>query len=85
MQYDGIIRNIGDSGMKLQELKGNSAIIIIAVAVVFGLIFILQNFEQTSFQFLIWTLFTGPKWIVISVVFLLGMAFGYLLAKNRER
>ncbi len=71
--------------MKLQELKGNSAIIIIAVAVVFGLIFILQNFEQTSFQFLIWTLFTGPKWIVISVVFLLGMAFGYLLAKNRKR
>ena len=85
MQYDGIIRNIGDSGMKLQELKGNSAIIIIAVAVVFGLIFILQNFERTSFQFLIWTLFTGPKWIVISVVFLLGMAFGYLLAKNRKR
>ncbi|HHO77136.1 MAG TPA: hypothetical protein ENN05_12025 [Deltaproteobacteria bacterium] len=69
--------------MGLEDLKDNSKIIIIGVAVVFGFIFILQNFEQTSFQFLIWTIFSGPKWIVISFTFLLGLAFGYLIAKKK--
>jgi uncharacterized integral membrane protein len=69
--------------MGLGELKDNSKIIIIGLAVAFGFIFILQNFEQTSFQFLIWTIFTGPKWIVISFTFILGLAFGYLLAKKK--
>jgi uncharacterized integral membrane protein len=69
--------------MGLGELKDNSKIIIIGLAAAFGFIFILQNFEQTSFQFLIWTIFTGPKWIVISFTFILGLAFGYLLAKKK--
>lgn len=69
--------------MDIEGLKSNSKLIIIAVAVVFGLIFILQNFEQTSFQFLIWTLFSGPKWIVVSGTFIIGLAFGYLLGKKK--
>lgn len=69
--------------MDIEGLKTNSKLIIIAVAVVFGLIFIMQNFEQTSFQFLIWTLFSGPKWIVVSGTFIIGLAFGYLLGKKK--
>jgi len=70
--------------MGLENIKDNSKIIIIGLAVAFGFIFILQNFEQTSFQFLIWTIFSGPKWIVISFTFLLGLAFGYLIAKKKS-
>ncbi len=70
--------------MDLQEMKGNSKIYIIGIAVVLGVIFILQNFEQTSFQFLIWTIMSGPKWIVVTLVFLVGLAFGYLLGKKRK-
>jgi uncharacterized integral membrane protein len=69
--------------MGLRGLGDNSRIIFIGIAVLMGLIFILQNFEQTSFQFLIWTLFTAPKWIVITFTFLIGLAFGYLLAKKK--
>jgi len=72
-----------ETAMGLGELKDNSKIIIIGLAIAFGFLFILQNFEQTSFQFLIWTIFSGPKWIVISFTFLLGFAFGYLLAKKK--
>ncbi|MGO9146984.1 MAG: hypothetical protein ACLQDF_11505 [Desulfomonilia bacterium] len=70
----------------LMGLKGfgeNSKLIFIGIAVVLGFIFILQNFEQTSFQFLIWTLFTAPKWIVVSGTFLIGLAFGFLLGKKK--
>ncbi|HDP25704.1 MAG TPA: hypothetical protein ENN34_09700 [Deltaproteobacteria bacterium] len=69
--------------MAFKNLESNTKLIIIGVAAVLGLVFILQNFEQTSFQFLIWTLFSGPKWIVISFFFMLGLAFGYLLARKR--
>jgi uncharacterized integral membrane protein len=69
--------------MGLRGLGDNSKLIFIGVAVLMGFIFILQNFEQTSFQFLIWTLFTAPKWIVITFTFLIGLAFGYLLAKKK--
>ncbi|MDT8272921.1 MAG: hypothetical protein RRA35_06985 [Desulfomonilia bacterium] len=69
--------------MAFKDLESNTKLIIIGVAAALGLIFILQNFEQTSFQFLIWTLFSGPKWIVISFFFMLGLAFGYLLARKR--
>ena len=71
---------------KAMGLKGfaeNSKLIFIGIAVLMGFIFIMQNFEQTSFQFLIWTLFTAPKWIVISFTFLLGLAFGFLLGKKK--
>jgi uncharacterized integral membrane protein len=74
----------GERRMGLKALGDNSKLIGIAVAVVFGFIFILQNFEQTSFQFLIWTLFTAPKWIVVSGTFLLGLAFGFLLGKKKS-
>jgi len=70
--------------MDVEGIKSNSRLIFIALAVVFGLIFILQNFEQTSFQFLIWTLFSGPKWIVVSGTFILGLSFGYLLGKKKS-
>ncbi|MCD6280757.1 MAG: hypothetical protein J7J85_04010 [Deltaproteobacteria bacterium] len=72
--------------MGLQDLKKTgegSRITIIAIIAVLGIIFILQNFEQTSFQFLIWTIFTGPKWIIITLTFSLGFAFGYLFAKKK--
>ena len=70
--------------MGLESLKSNSKLIFIGLGIFFGFIFILQNFEQTSFQFLIWTLFTAPKWIVITATFLLGLAFGYLLGKKKS-
>lgn len=70
--------------MDLQGMKGNSKIYLIIILVAVGLIFILQNFEQTSFQFLIWTILTGPKWIIIALTFAIGMAFGYLLAKKKD-
>lgn len=71
--------------MDLDGIRSNSKIIFIALGVIFGFIFILQNFEQTSFQFLIWTLFSAPKWIVVSVTFMLGLAFGYLLGKKKAQ
>jgi len=70
--------------MGLKDLGENSKLIFIAVGAVFGFIFILQNFEQTSFQFLIWTIFSAPKWIVVSGTFLLGLAFGFLLGKKKS-
>jgi uncharacterized integral membrane protein len=69
--------------MGLRGITENGKIIFIVIVVMMGVIFILQNFEQTSFQFLIWTLFTAPKWIVISATFLLGFAFGFLFAKKK--
>jgi len=70
--------------MDIDGIKSNSKWIIIGLLVFFGIIFILQNFEQTSFQFLIWTLFSGPKWIIVSGTFLIGLGFGYLLGKKRS-
>ena len=70
--------------MDVNDIKSNSKWIIIGIVVFLGIIFILQNFEQTSFQFLIWTIFSGPKWIIISGTFLIGLAFGYLLGKKRS-
>ncbi len=72
--------------MGLQDFKNtrdSSKITIIVIIAVLAIIFILQNFEQTSFQFLIWTIFTGPKWIIITLTFFLGFAFGYLFAKKK--
>jgi uncharacterized integral membrane protein len=70
--------------MDIDGIKSNSKWIIIGLLVFFGIIFILQNFEQTSFQFLIWTLFSGPKWIIVSGTFLIGLGFGYLLGKKHS-
>jgi len=72
------------SGMDTGGMKSNAKIIGIAVGAVLGFIFILQNFEQTSFQFLVWTLFVAPKWIVVSGTFAIGMAFGFLLGKKKS-
>jgi uncharacterized integral membrane protein len=69
--------------MGLKSPGDNTKIIFIGIAAVLGFIFILQNFEQTSFQFLIWTLFTAPKWIVVSGTFLIGLGFGFLLGKKK--
>ncbi len=70
--------------MDIEGIKSNSKWIIIGIVVLFGIIFILQNFEQTSFQFLIWTLFSGPKWIIVSGTFIIGLGFGYLLGKKKS-
>ncbi len=70
--------------MDIDGIKSNSKWIIIGIIVLFGIIFILQNFEQTSFQFLIWTLFSGPKWIIVSGTFIIGLGFGYLLGKKKS-
>jgi uncharacterized integral membrane protein len=70
--------------MGLRGLGDNAKLIGIGIAVLMGFIFILQNFEQTSFQFLIWTLFSAPKWIVVSGTFALGLAFGFLLGKKKS-
>ena len=70
-------------GMDTEGFKANSKLIGIAVACALGFIFILQNFEQTSFQFLFWTLLSAPKWIVVGSTFAIGLAFGYLLGKKK--
>jgi uncharacterized integral membrane protein len=70
--------------MDIDGIKSNSKWIIIGIVILFGIIFILQNFEQTSFQFLIWTLFSGPKWIIVSGTFIIGLGFGYLLGKKKS-
>ncbi|HEY9161612.1 MAG TPA: hypothetical protein VIS94_11060 [Desulfomonilia bacterium] len=70
--------------MDVDGIKSNSKWIIIGIVILFGIIFILQNFEQTSFQFLIWTLFSGPKWIIVSGTFIIGLGFGYLLGKKKS-
>ncbi len=70
--------------MDLDSTKGKATLILTALAVAFGFIFILQNFEQTSFQFLVWTIFSGPKWIVISFVFAIGLTIGYLWGKKKD-
>ncbi len=84
MRYSGKLQYSRGSQMGLKDLGENSKLIFIGIAVVFGFIFILQNFEQTSFQFLIWTIFSAPKWIVVSGTFLIGLAFGFLLGKKKS-
>lgn len=69
--------------MGFGEVKGNMKLIGIAIGVVLLVIFLLQNFEMTSFQFLVFTLFVAPKWLVLTVTFLLGFIFGYLYAKKK--
>jgi len=69
--------------MGLGEVKSNMKLIGIAIGVVLLVIFLLQNFEMTSFQFLVFTLFVAPKWLVLTVTFLLGFVFGYLYAKKK--
>lgn len=69
--------------MGFGEMKSNTKLIGIAVGVVLIVIFLLQNFEMTSFQFLVFTLFVAPKWLVLTVTFLLGFIFGYLYAKKK--
>jgi uncharacterized integral membrane protein len=70
--------------MDIDGIKSNSKWIILGIGILFGIIFVLQNFEQTSFQFLIWTLFSGPKWIIVSGTFLIGLGFGYLMGKKNS-
>ncbi len=69
--------------MGFSEAKRNTKLILIGVGVLCLIIFLFQNFEMTSFQFLIFTLFVAPKWIVITMTFLLGFIFGYIYAKKK--
>ena len=69
--------------MGLRGIGENGKLIFIGIAVMVGFIFILQNFEQTSFQFLFWTLFTAPKPIVITITFFSGFVLGFLFAKKK--
>lgn len=71
--------------MNFQGFKKTSSPVFIAIAAVLGLIFILQNFEQTSFQFLVWTIFSGPKWIVMGFIFGGGLGLGYVMGKKKSR
>jgi len=73
----------GPFKMGFGEVKGNMKLIGIAIGVVLLVIFLLQNFEMTSFQFLVFTLFVAPKWLVLTVTFLLGFVLGYLYAKKK--
>lgn len=70
--------------MGFGEVKSNTKLIGIAIGAVLLIIFLLQNFEMTSFQFLVFTLFVAPKWLVVTVTFLLGFIFGYLYAKKKS-
>lgn len=66
------------------EGKSNAKLIGIAIGAVLLVIFLLQNFEMTSFQFLVFTIFVAPKWLVLTVTFILGFIFGYLYAKKKS-
>ena len=70
--------------MGFGEIKSNTKLIGIAVGVVLLIIFLLQNFEMTSFQFLVFPLFVATKWLVVTVTFLLGFMLGYFYAKKKS-
>lgn len=68
--------------MAFSGLK-NAKLIFIGIGVVCLIIFFFQNFEMISFQFLFFHILVAPKWIVISVTFILGFVFGYIYAKKK--
>jgi uncharacterized integral membrane protein len=69
--------------MAFSDLKRNTKLIFIGIGAVCLIIFLFQNFEMISFQFLFFHILVAPKWIVISITFLLGFVFGYIYAKKK--
>ncbi len=64
-------------------IKSNFTVILIAVGALCLVIFFFQNFEMISFQFLFFHILVAPKWIVLTITFLLGFVFGYIFAKKK--
>ena len=52
--------------------------------VVVALLFVVQNTEQTSFDFL-WFQFEWPLWVMLVVFALVGAAISWFLARRRRR
>jgi hypothetical protein len=69
--------------MGMDGFKSNFKLILIGVGVLCLFIFFFQNFEMISFQFLFFHILVAPKWIVVTVTFLLGFVFGYIFAKKK--
>jgi uncharacterized integral membrane protein len=69
--------------MGMDGFKSNFKLILIAVGALCLIIFFFQNFEMISFQFLFFHILVAPKWVVLTVTFLLGFIFGYILAKKK--
>jgi len=64
-------------------LKSNMKLVFIGIGVLCLVIFLFQNFEMTSFQFLFFHVLVAPKLVVIGVTFLLGFVLGYIYAKKK--
>jgi len=69
--------------MGMDGIKSNFKVILIAVGALCLVIFFFQNFEMISFQFLFFHILVAPKWIVLTITFLLGFVFAYIFAKKK--
>jgi uncharacterized integral membrane protein len=68
--------------------KASGALIIAGIIVILVAIFVAQNTEDVSFEFL-WVNFEWPLWLVLTIVFVLGAVAGqglmWLRRRNRRR
>lgn len=64
--------------------KSRTGAIIAGVAAVVFLIFILSNTSDVSIKFFGWG-FTLPQWLLFTILFALGVAFGWVGSSFRRR
>jgi len=50
----------------------------------FSLIFIVQNLESVSYDFLVWTL-TAPRFLVFLIILITGLILGWSLKAFRKK
>jgi uncharacterized integral membrane protein len=51
---------------------------------IFSLIFIVQNLESVSYDFLVWTL-TAPRFLVFLIILITGLILGWSLKAFRKK
>jgi uncharacterized integral membrane protein len=70
-----------------QPTRGMGKLIGLGIVAVLFLIFILQNTQEVEFEFLFFD-FTWPAWLMLVVLFVLGMLTGFItsaLLRRRRR
>lgn len=74
-----------DDAPRVDEgFRPSPKMIAIAVLGVLALVFIFQNSQKGTIQFL-WMDFTTAYWIWLLLMFLIGAAVGYMVAVRRAR
>ncbi|MDF1567992.1 MAG: hypothetical protein RQ801_00990 [Spirochaetaceae bacterium] len=51
---------------------------------IFSLIFIMQNLESVSYDFLVWTL-TAPRFLVFLIILITGLILGWSFKAFRKK